>query len=341
MRKLATLAAALLILTAFNKIQAQMPAKQTIDNLYWFNIRIDKMVDKDSKRIFLHINKLFTKIQSGSFNEFAESYKKNLLKNNLCMGPYPSRDLAQYARDCYQVGRLTYNEAIDKVGQLKSSNKLYYFYFTEPLIPEKTKDLAFARIPARVGFGSNKEFLDIFLEGLTHQKLAIGPFDNLLIAEKSKYISRKYGELQIKGNETESKASPELKQMAENWNITKILLKEIRFNEKNDSVTCKLNINFVPEYFNKKVMQVIMLDYSIDNSTISLPIGFTFQGLEVEDNNPVVSIKDGRNFEFSVSIPYAAEKSTSLIIKSTLFSYTDMLNCDDIILEIKTDGSNQ
>jgi hypothetical protein len=68
----------------------------------------------------------------------------------------------------------------------------YYCYYLKFYITERTKILKLKRIPARTSVEgiSLKDFLDQFLEGITMEMLAIGPFSTRPETEESKRLNR-------------------------------------------------------------------------------------------------------------------------------------------------------
>jgi hypothetical protein len=218
---------------------------------------------------------------------------------------------------------------------MKEGDENYYIYLASPNFKDNDKSLNFSRMPARIGRVTNKDYLEIFLEALSQKLIAIGPFDNQLTAEKSKYISRKYGESGSTGTENDGKVPDELKTMAENWKSIKIDITDVQFNEKKDFVSCKLNIIFAPKYFDENTVQFISFGYSNKDTTITFSDGITVQGQSFQDNNPVISFNDGGSVSYSATIPYSAGKDMSIVVNSILFSNMNILDCEDFLLEFK------
>jgi len=335
MRTISILLAIFLVLFAFENAAGQKQSNVNNEQFYWLNISIKTVLDKEFKNPVIQVDRVYKKVYSGSLVEFAEAYKQNLKKKKLSVGPFSSKKLVLDAQRYYKMSDADLIEGSEEINKMKPNSEIYYFYYTEPLYTDNSKSLIFSRIPAAIASGTNLVFVEIFNVGKFFHKLVIGPFDNLLNAEKSKYISRKYGETGSEGSENDNKAPLELQNMAENWKSLKKDILDPQFNEAKDSVTIQLKIDFPTNYFEGNTTQVITFGYANKDTTYTFSDGITLQGESFRDNNKIISYDVGGSVSYFAKIPYSATKNSKILVKSTLFGGVDLLKCEDVLLNIE------
>jgi hypothetical protein len=106
MKKIAILSITFLFLITFDNISGQKSENAKKECFYWFNISIKTVIDDELKRPVIRVNKIYKNMNSGSFTEFAESFKKNLNKNKLCVDPFSTKEIAKETQQCYDIGKL-------------------------------------------------------------------------------------------------------------------------------------------------------------------------------------------------------------------------------------------
>jgi hypothetical protein len=287
----------LVALAIFSKSFGQEKTKKESDIYFWFEIKIESVIHDDTKKPSLLTNRIFKTINSGSFIEFAISFKENLKSNKIVIGPFINKETAKLAQKCYKISKFSSYEASEKfINDFKPVKPIHYFYFSKPKF-DGDGTLLFERMPARVTNGTIKEFLQIVSEGLSYNLLAMGPFTNQLNGEKSKYVFRKYGEFGSSDKEND-KAPANLKVMAKNWENVKVEIKKMDDENVDNMTTLVVKINFPPKYFKRDAVQHI--EIATMNEVQETLGGFTFQGEEYRDNNPVVSFEYGSSYEFKL-----------------------------------------
>jgi len=331
MKKTIFLVSFVFLYLIYNNLSAQKNEKNHDLKCFWFNISINTVLDQDFNRYVIHIENIDDNIQSGSLDEFAESLKKNLLKNLLCIGPFSEKKLVKNSQKLYEFAKSSQEKSIDP----ENEDSDYYCYFAKPFNNSDDTSIQLVRIPARTGRCTRSEFVDQLFEGLTMKMIAIGPFENRLTAEKSKYFYRKYGEQEAEGPENTEIKSEEMMTMAKKWDSLKIDVLERQFNENKDSVSIVLNIEFPPYYFEENMVQVIGFRNSINNNEKDCSDAITVQGVSFSDNNPVISYNEGGHVSYRTKIPADKNKKTQIIVKSTILSNREILECKEIAVDVE------
>lgn len=307
--------------------------------LYWITVKTDKVFDVENKRHLVSIKKVYGKVSSGSFAEFANAYKTNLKKSKLLVGPFTTRKLAKQAimlnRLCMEKNRESCRRFCDSF----KDHDEFYSYFVKPQIDADKKTVSFKRIPARIGFGTIPQFIEVMHEGLTFELFLVGPFTDYILAEKSKYISRKYGEAGFEGKETTPAEGNELYIMARNWKT--IPVKAIATEIKEDSlhVLITIEISFPEGYFNENAMQA--LSFSFKNKDQMLYLGDqALQGPGVKDNNVVIWKQQEKMFPMRTKLPKSDINDGLVIIKSLIINDLSLIDCEDRIIPIELINSD-
>jgi hypothetical protein len=335
MKRIRSIAVLLCLTVLFNNIYAQNQVNDKDDTFFWFSLKVNKKIDKFNHKPVTTIEKIYKNVYRGTFAQFAQSYKENLEKNKVCIGPFSSSKLAFDAQNYYKLTAVGRNNIQEQVKKLKIGNKEYFGYLTKPNIPEKGGTLSFERMAAHVSDMSIKQYFDVFFEGTTFELLLIGPFDNVITAEKSKYISRKYGEYGSGDTENNENIPEEIKFMAEAWKSVKIELSDSQFNQNKDTFSCKVNITFPPNYFEKEMTQIITFGYANNDTSINFPDGISLQGDAVRDNNTIISYELGGSVSYLLKTPYLQGKDPKIIVKSMILTDLNIFDCENIILGIK------
>jgi hypothetical protein len=298
---------------------------------------VNVKTDKSSRKPVTYIEKIYKNVYKGTFAQFAQSYKENLAKNKVCIGPFSSSKLAFEAQNYYKLTAVGRNGIQEQLKKLKISKKVYYCYLTKPIIPEKGGTLGFERMAAHVTELSVKQYFDVFFEGTNFELLLVGPFDNLVTAEKSKYISRKYGEYGSGDIENGENIPDEIKFMAEAWKSVKIELTDSLFSQNKDTFSCKVNITFPPNYFEKEMIQIITFGYANNDTSIHFSDGLSLQGDVVRDNNSVISYEQGASVSYQLKIPYLKGMDSKIVVKSMILTDLNIFDCESKLIGIKED----
>lgn len=316
----------LIFISILPKAHSQDLTSQENNNYYWFEIKVKTVIHEDTKKPTLVTKRISKKINSGTFNRFAESYKKSLTNEKIAIGPYEQKETAKLAQECYKISKFSSNEPADKfITNFKSIENVNYFFFSKINFNDDGS-IIFERMPARVANGSIKDFLLIVNVGLPLNLLAIGPFNNQLNAEKAKYISRKHGELNYSAKKN-GQISADLEKMAQQWKGVKIELK--KGEEKKETFIAR--IHFPAKYFKKDAVQYIKI---VSMGKVQTTLGEnTFQGEEFRDNNIFVSFDKGCIYEFKLKEVNRTSEENKIILKSTIFTDTEIFECEPIELK--------
>ena len=228
------------------------------------------------------------------------------------------------------------NLAEEFIKSYPTDNDTYYWYLSRIRLDENDGSPIFERIPARVANGSLEDFLHLKYEGLSFINFAIGPFRNHLNAEKSKYIFRKYGELNSNESENNSDVPKELKEMAQKWKNKAVKISASIIEVKENEAKVKITLTFPKEYFEKNTVQYFEPALMENEKITFLKGGFTFQGETFEDNNEVVSYEKVSTMSFNFKMPNSKTTSHKILLMSGLITNTYMFKCENIYIELTT-----
>ena len=153
------------------------------DIFYWFNVKISNSIDRDTKLEAYALRVISPTIYNGNSRKFQKSlWEGSAHGTKIAIGPFNTLDEAKEALQLYKTLK-------DSTAQSKFDGQLSWF-LVDVTIMERSHAYQFERIPARVAFGSPKEFKAALKESLSFKKLAIGPFYDNVQAEISKSLYR-------------------------------------------------------------------------------------------------------------------------------------------------------
>jgi hypothetical protein len=301
---------------------------------YWFYIKLGKSVDKVTKTPILNIKKMGKELESGTFEQFIEKHKIGLKSGLVYIGPFDDKTEAKNAMAYYLNAKMHKFSDTDSIKRNKDDS-IYYFYLTRPLPGKWLKPLSFQRIPSRLANGTSNEFKSTLKEGFSFQFLAIGPFGDYAIAEKSKFIFRKNGEPGALDDQDTLKPIT-IKEMAEKWKSIKVEMTKQTNKKYKDKVVYKLTIKFSKNYFVEDAFQTITIKPKYSDTTIQSHSGITFQGDYVMDNNDIIPFDKLTNY--TQVLEYKAYKNIKLLgfnIESFIFNDKEMIEQDSKFIKLK------
>ncbi|MCQ2973827.1 MAG: hypothetical protein MJ211_03345 [Bacteroidales bacterium] len=162
------------------------------ETVYWYFIRIRI----DSKKKDIEILGPGTKISMGSKNEFIKAVWKGISQRQVAIGPFASKEQADNSKVFYKKSK-------DKITEMPTNTGDTYYWFQVSFRElKRIGSYEFTHSPAAVSSGSYNEFIDALFEGVTFQRLSVGPFatindetrgiyvDGNVWAEKAKTIYR-------------------------------------------------------------------------------------------------------------------------------------------------------
>jgi len=254
---------------------------------YWFYVQLGKSLDKETNTNRISIKRVGNEIESGSFNEFLKRHKEGLISGKIYIGPFSemaqSQDAQKYYRNPGKSGGTENTFGFDDT---------YSYFYLKPIAEDLSRNVFFEQIPSRITSGSLEDFMSMLDEGLNFERLAIGPFNDYELAEKSKFVYRKNNTPVLNNGEDSSRIQA-LKIMAKKWKTLNLEIIKLADKKELNSITYRFNTKFSRKYFEKDAFQIITIralyTEPVDNSSNS----FTLQGDGVVDNNPVISNEMG------------------------------------------------
>jgi hypothetical protein len=323
----------ILILLVCNEIPAKgINPPESI--YYWFYIKLGKITDKETGISRMVLKRIGSQIESGTYDDFIKTHKLNLKLGKILLGPFPDKKQAQNAFMNYQFIATAMQDAENKTKTSKSDT-LYSYYFTRPVIGKWIKSVKFQHIPSRVATGTEKEFMDLMKEGLYYEKLAIGPFFDFDLAEKSKFIFRKNGEME-EDNSSDTLSRTDITNMSGKWESVKIELVKLSAKKKTNEFNYQLKIKFPKKYFVSEAFQTFTVKARYSDTSLVSNTGITLQGDFVMDNNPVISFDKGGLYTQNLSFTnYKNTRLKGFLVESFIFNNTEMIDQKKVFIQVK------
>jgi len=161
--------------------------------VFWFYIRAEIKLDKETKRPIYVIRTQSKTPKSGAVRKYEKDLWRNLGGGQqISIGPFLEYQDAVRAINMYDLARETnetMEEAIRTYRDSTAASEYYWFFLKYKISPRKGSYLL-ERTAARVAYGDLKQFKQVLWEGLSFQQLAIGPFASQQEAEESKRLYR-------------------------------------------------------------------------------------------------------------------------------------------------------
>ena len=149
--------------------------------VFWYFIRIRI----DGKKREIEITGGGGKISSGTKKAFSKAVWWGIAHRQMAVGPFYSEAEALNSKIYYKKNR-------DKINELPQATAPSTMHWFEVQLTElkRLNSFEFTHSPAAVSSGSAETFTDALYEGLTFQRLSIGPFWDYTQAEEAKTIYR-------------------------------------------------------------------------------------------------------------------------------------------------------
>ncbi|MBO4772502.1 MAG: hypothetical protein J5595_08180 [Bacteroidales bacterium] len=149
--------------------------------VFWYFIRIRI----DSKKRETEITGGGGKISSGSKKAFSKAVWWGIAHRQMAVGPFYSEAEALNSK-------IYYKKSKDKINELPQATAPSTMHWFEVQLTElkRLNSFEFTHSPAAVSSGSADTFADALYEGLTFQRVSIGPFWDYTQAEEAKSIYR-------------------------------------------------------------------------------------------------------------------------------------------------------
>jgi len=149
--------------------------------VFWYFIRIRL----DGKKREIEITGGGGKISSGTKKAFSKAVWWGIAHRQMAVGPFYSEAEALNSKIYYKKNR-------DKINELPQPTAPSTMHWFEVQLTElkRLNSFEFTHSPAAVSSGSADTFTDALYEGLTFQRLSIGPFWDYTQAEEAKTIYR-------------------------------------------------------------------------------------------------------------------------------------------------------
>ncbi|MBO4772679.1 MAG: hypothetical protein J5595_09085 [Bacteroidales bacterium] len=184
-RTIRELLTVLLLMIITINVSAQRPDLRAMSGevYYWFNVKLSNSIDRDTKMDAYALRVISPTIYHGNPRAFQKALWEGTAKGTrIAIGPFNTLDETKAALQLYRTLKDT-TSVQTKEGSLS-------WFLVDVTIMERSHSYQFERIPARVAFGSSREFKAALKESLTFKKLAIGPFYDNVQAEISKSLYR-------------------------------------------------------------------------------------------------------------------------------------------------------
>jgi len=181
----------LIFMLPIQMLKSQSESIDTNQKVYWFHIKAYIKPDKVTKRSVYMIKLGEKEPKYGTIHDYEYDLWKQLqVGSNLLIGPFLDYQDAKSAMEPYRQ-----QNKIQDINKTESQNEIlvtdeYYWYFLTFKITKRDHSYSLQRIPAAVASGELMEFKEVLSEGLSWQKLAIGPFTSQVEAEESKRLNR-------------------------------------------------------------------------------------------------------------------------------------------------------
>lgn len=149
--------------------------------VFWYFIRIRI----DSKKRETEITGGGGKISSGTKKAFSKAVWWGIAHRQMAVGPFYSEAEALNSK-------IYYKKSKDKINELPQATAPSTMHWFEVQLTElkRLNSFEFTHSPAAVSSGSADTFTDALYEGLTFQRVSIGPFWDYTQAEEAKTIYR-------------------------------------------------------------------------------------------------------------------------------------------------------
>lgn len=149
--------------------------------VYWFFVRV--RIDKRKNNY--QIVGTGSRIMIGSKKEFAKAIWWGISRRQIAIGPFYSEEEAENSKILYKRSK----EKINDLPVVQPPEQIHWFNMTFKQL-ERIGAYQIERNPAAVASGSTEDFIGMLYEGITFEKLAIGPFWDYTQAEEAKAIYR-------------------------------------------------------------------------------------------------------------------------------------------------------
>jgi hypothetical protein len=196
MKKVTFYLICLLMIFSGLRIKAQISTQRFDPKqfVYWFYIKAESKIDKEHKRPVYVVRTLSKTPKSGTISVYEKDVWRNLQSGQqIVIGPFVDYETARRAIEAYDLAKLTKDRMEQGVKAFKEKEQTaedFYWYFLKFSITQRTHSIVFDRTAAAVANGGLSDFLTVFLEGVTFEQLAVGPFATQIEAEESKRLNR-------------------------------------------------------------------------------------------------------------------------------------------------------
>jgi len=300
---------------------------------YWFYIKIDKIVDKETDTKKIVLKNIGNEIESGKFSHFISRHQDGLKAGKIIIGPFGDNGQCQNAQSYYRnTGK--YNGTAENTSGF-GEDDTYSFFYIKPIGDKLTQSINLERIPSRVTSGNIEDFMYLLIEGFSFERFAIGPFDNYELAEKSKFAYRKNTEASS-GSQPDSINSMSLKMMAKKWKSLNLEIIKQADNKDVNNSTFRFNTKFPRKYFVPNAFQVVTIKAFYAQPSNNSSNSFTLQGDAVDDNNPVISYDQGTVYINVLNFDrYKENKIKGFSFEGFIYNNEEIVQLEPVFIAIK------
>ncbi len=181
---------AVMLMISFSFVRTNM-AKRSItkhyseaetDEYYWFTVSV-RIDDKTNQ---YKITGTASKLIKGNQFVFEKDVWYGIARRQIVVGPFAQQNEALNSRMLYKKDA----DQIASIPNEENPSEVFWFFVTFVQL-DRLGAYIFQRMPAGVASGNTTNFVDALYENITFKNLAIGPFWDANLAEKSKALYRK------------------------------------------------------------------------------------------------------------------------------------------------------
>lgn len=311
--------------------QTKAVNKQSNKTYYWFYVKVSKYHNKKTGISRISIKTISSDVRSGTIDQFASAHQKALKSNKIVIGPFLQDYQAKQAQILYRYAARGSKAPSSSSGK-EQDEPIYSFFYVKPLFLPEGGTLQ--HIPARVTTGTESDYMDMLLEGLNFEKLAIGPFSEYEAAEKSKYACLKSTKMES-DLQTDSVKDIRLRMMAKKWKELDRRVTKKSESKEEKRVSYRFSIKIPSRYFAPDAVQVVTIKAGFSNANSST-YSFTLQGDNIIDNNRVASYDMGTYYievlDYHVE---DKEKVESFVFEGFIYDDREMIELEPVLIEMK------
>ena len=317
-------------------LQAQTNNNSQPDNskvYYWFYLKLGKSPSRAKGTNRIYIKSISNVVNSGTFSKFIKTQQDGLMSGKIVIGPFSEAYRARQSQYFYRYAGK--KNSMPKINSGNNEEDVYSFFYMKPYFTDYANEIYLERIPSRVATGTHSNFMDMLNEGLNFEKLAVGPFSNYELSEKSKFA---YNKIVKEGEpgEIDSLERQNMKSMAKKWKSLRWKIVKNTDTYNPNSFMYRFSTRIPRKYFAPNAVQVITIKATYSESYQGKTNSFTLQGNQVTDNNYVVSSNMSTVYIKTLYFDRSGkEKINGFILESFIYNDTELIELEPVYIKVK------